>query len=206
MKTRRALYNPAFVLALQPAVFGEQFYALTGFFMLAILYGGNLFFCHQVFHRQLGCRRLESTAYGCMLSFVMVQWMPSVVQGLYWFNGAMNYVLFFSLLEVFFCLLLLIQKDCGRRKNISGTAAALVVGILLAGGNHITAFMGILWQQCFLWRRCLEKGVASCCAAFCRCLVFWLDFSLMLSSPGTKIRQSHFTDTPGVMGRRSGMR
>lgn len=195
----QGLYVSAFVLALQPAVFGEQFYALTGFFMLAILYGGNLFFCHQVFYRQLGCRRLESTAYGCMLSFVMVQWMPSVVQGLYWFNGAMNYVLFFALLEVFFCLLLTIQKDCGPRKNIGGTAAALVVGILLAGGNHITAFMGILVAAVFFVAAVLGKRRDAVLRGALPFVGILAGFFFNVSSPGTKIRQSHFTDTPGVM-------
>ena len=175
----QGLYVSAFVLALQPAVFGEQFYALTGFFMFAILYGGNLFFCHQVFYRQLGCRRLESTAYGCMLSFVMVQWMPSVVQGLYWFNGAMNYVLFFALLEVFFCLLLTIEKDCvPRKKHRRHDGGACCRYFACRGKSHHRIY-GDLWQQCFLWRRCLEKDGMPCCAALCRSSVFWLDFCLM---------------------------
>lgn len=208
----QGLYVSAFVLALQPAIFGEQFYALTGFLMLAILYGGNLFFSEYVFHRYLKCSdRLESMAYGCVLSFVMVQWMPSVVQGLYWFNGAMNYVLFFALLQVFVCLLLQVRREEGHAKNIWNTAIALLVGILLAGGNHITAFMGILTAAAFVAVVFLELAVArraghplsgGMFARLLRSLVPFAGivsgFLFNVSSPGTRIRKSNFTDTPGV--------
>lgn len=92
----QGLYTSAFILALQPAIFGEGYYALTGFLMLGILYAGNFYFTDYVLHKRLQCSRLESFACGCIISFVMVQWMPSVVQGLYW-------LIMYYFLQYFWC-------------------------------------------------------------------------------------------------------
>lgn len=194
----QGLYASAFILALQPAIFGEGYYALTGFLMLGILYGGNLFFADYVLHKRLQCSRLESITCGCIVSFVMVQWMPSVVQGLYWFNGTMNYVLFFVVLQVFVCGLMQLQIEEGKVRNTRNTVFSIVLGVLLAGGNHITAFMGILVAVAM-------TGIS----AFCKQRGFMLrsvvaliaivsGFLFNVSSPGTQIRQSNFSNTPGV--------
>ncbi len=36
-----------------------------------------------------------------VMSFLMIEWMPSALQGLYWYNGAMNYVFFHAVLYCF---------------------------------------------------------------------------------------------------------
>lgn len=52
----------------------------------------------QVLHRKLGMGRLEAAAFDFMMSALMLQWIPSAVQGIYWYNGAVNYTFFFCVL------------------------------------------------------------------------------------------------------------
>lgn len=195
----QGLYTSAFVLALQPAIFGEGYYALTGFLMLAIIYGGNICFTYYVLHKRLQCTRLESVACGAVLSFVMVQWMPSVVQGLYWYNGTMNYVLFFAMLEMLVCALIQIQMEQDRVRNIRNAAFSVVLGVLLAGGNHITAFMGILTAVAIFAVSILSKEHGRMLRSGIALVAIVGGFLFNVSSPGTKIRQSNFSDTPGAV-------
>lgn len=195
----QGLYASAFVLALQPAIFGEGYYALTGFLMLAIIYGGNICFAYYVLHKRLQCTRLESVACGAVLSFVMVQWIPSVVQGLYWYNGTMNYVLFFAILEMFVCALIQIQMGQDRVRNIRNSVLSVVLGVLLAGGNHITAFMGILTAVAIFAVSILSKERGRMLRSGIALVATVGGFLVNVSSPGTKIRQSNFSNTPGAV-------
>lgn len=195
----QGLYASAFVLALQPAIFGEGYYALTGFLMIGIIYGGNLVFSHYVLHKRLHCSKLESVACGCLVSFVMVQWMPSVVQGLYWFNGTMNYVLFFAVLQCFVCALLELLLERKKATEIKNTIVALLLGVLLAGGNHVTAFMGILSAVAVLIAAVINKKKMCIWRSVFALLAVAGGFIFNVSSPGTQIRQSNFLNTPGAV-------
>lgn len=196
--TWQGLYTSAFILSLQPAIFGERYYALTGILMLAIIFAGNVILASYLIRRVLGGEWLQGIAVGCMMSFLMVQWMPSFVEGLYWFNGAMNYVLFFSLTEALICAAI----HVGAAKNPKSSALCLagtsLLGVLIAGGNHVTAFMEILFLA----------GISLC--GFCFRAVHRLRWNLIplaasvagfvlnVISPGTKIRQEYF-EKPGIV-------
>ena len=95
--TWQGLYISAFVLALQPAIFGEAYYALTVWLTVGTIYGANLIFAEYVLHYKLKGSALGAMALAFTMSMVMVQWIPSAVQGLYWYNGAMNYTFFYGI-------------------------------------------------------------------------------------------------------------
>ncbi|MGN0485505.1 MAG: DUF6056 family protein [Lachnospiraceae bacterium] len=197
--TWQGLYSSAFVLALQPAIFGEQYYALTGIFMLSIILGSNFLLCWYLLHRCLKAAKLEAAACGCILSFLMIQWMPSVVEGLYWFNGAMNYVLFYGVFICLLCLLISMNRCQVSVKSIGKILLLCLLGIFLAGGNHITAFCGIILLGCFLIFTILQKKKAqfliTLLAEFCAISGFLFN----VTSPGTKNRQARFVDRPGAV-------
>ena len=92
----QGLYASAVLLALEPGIFGDKYYALTGILLLAIIVGANCAGTVYIFHRKCGCPRLEGFAAGCVMSFLMIEWMPSALQGLYWYNGAMNYAVSYT--------------------------------------------------------------------------------------------------------------
>lgn len=99
----QGLYSSAFFLALHPAVFGEAYYSWTGVIMLCMIGGVTcaLFVC--LVKRLAGGSVLDGIAIGCVASFLMIQWMPSCVEGLYWYNGAVNYGLFYAIMLFLVC-------------------------------------------------------------------------------------------------------
>ena len=70
-------------------------------------------------HRKLGMGRLEAAAFGFMMSALMLQWIPSAVQGIYWYNGATHYVLMES---IFFFALTALSAAIWARKKGTETA------------------------------------------------------------------------------------
>ncbi len=198
--TWQGLYASAFVLALQPAIFGETYYALTVWLTVGTLYVSNLIFVEYVLHHKLRVSALSAMALAFAMSMVMVQWLPSAVQGFYWYNGAMNYTFFYGV------LLLLIVGQISfytPRKWWQYTIkvlATLFLGVILMGGNHVTALCGLM------------TGILACILAFLRkkrqpviaSLIvgagMLTGFLINVCSPGTSVRQAYFTDRPGFFG------
>ena len=123
----------------------------------------------------------------------------SALQGLYWYNGAMNYVFFHAVLLLLLCVLLSLAGEHPRRKA-GRTVLAVLLAVLLAGGNHVTAFMGILLIVGFGIFAAVKKRRQNliCCVITLAAMV--AGFLFNVTSPGTRIRQSYFSDRPGVAG------
>ncbi len=195
----QGLYASAVLLALEPGVFGDKYYALTGILMLGIIVGSNCVSALYIFHHKCKCSRLESLAAGCVISFLMIEWMPSALQGLYWYNGAMNYIFFHAVLLLLVCVLVSLA-ECDLHKKIAKTVLAVVLVVILAGGNHVTAFMGILLIVAFgIFCAVMKRWQNLICCAI-TFVAMMAGFIFNVTSPGTKIRQSYFTETPGVIG------
>lgn len=54
------LYASAFLMALQPGIFGEKYYTLTAFITMGSLIGANLFFAKMVLNKILNLSKIES--------------------------------------------------------------------------------------------------------------------------------------------------
>lgn len=195
----QGLYTSAFLLALEPGIFGEQYYRITGFLTVGTLVLGNLVFCLYVLHKRLGSGKLAAAAFGMLSAALMLQWMPSTVEGLYWYNGAMNYTFFFGILLLLICTAI----DLCRKQSKGAVWGKIIFGILLAvalsGGNHVTAFAGLL----------IVSGICALCVLNKKKIyakrVFWVlcfevaGFLVNIMSPGTKVRSDAFEESRGIL-------
>lgn len=165
----RGLYTSAVIQALEPAIFGEKYYGLTGILILGIMFATNIRFTMYIIHKKLGAAKLTGAAFGCMISFLMIQWMSSVVQGVYWYNGAVNYTFFYSILTLLVVAAIRLWEDTTRIKRIRNVLISLFLKKKRTALLNSTA---------------LAFTVAG--------------FLFNVTSPGTKIRQEAFPDTIGV--------
>lgn len=196
--TWQGLYTSAFILALQPAIFGEKYYVLTAYFTLGAIYGGNLIFLEYLLHKKLGTSRLEAAALACVVSSLMIQWMPSGVEGIYWYNGAMNYTFFFGLMLVCICMMVGLQAHRNIWKNGSYIVVTALSGALLVGGNHVTALMGIVFAAGIfvvaIWKK-EKQFIIGSLVVLCSMLTgFWVN----VTSPGTAVRQAALGERMGI--------
>lgn len=196
--TWQGLYSSAFVLALQPAIFGEKYYVLTVWLTIGTIYVSNMVFFEYLLHKKLSTSGLEAAAMACVTSSLMVQWMPSALEGLYWYNGAINYTFFFGMMLVFICMAVGLQVSRTVWKRCLFVFVTALLGVLLVGGNHVTAFMGIIFSVgiCVVavWQRKKHFIVESLIVL----ISMLIGFGINVTSPGTAIRQAALGERLGV--------
>lgn len=179
----QGLYTSAFVLALQPGIFREQWYGVGAILLIVLMFGLMHYFIKTVF----GVLDIQknSVLVSAAALVLTLNGMPSIVQGLYWFNGAWNYIPFFYL--TLFNLALLIRYEFEKIPQKRWLIGSVLLSFLISGGNHVTGFLNIMLLS-------LGGGVA---LKRKKQLLFpWasaiLGYFIMVSAPGTAVRQNFF--------------
>lgn len=183
------------VFSLQPGVFGDDYYFLTTWIMLGCLIFSTSYLLLVVCKKMLNLDIYSTIIVTVVVLSISIQMMPSINQGLYWFNGASFYIIFYSLLLVQVGRLfnIIITKKITIKKSIIN----LFILFLIAGGNYIT---GLLMFQIlvlyaiyvFINHRTLFRNSLL--------LNVWyiLFFLINVLAPGNSIRQKHF-ESQGVV-------
>lgn len=179
----QGLYTSAFVLSLQPGIYGESFY-FVGCWLLILL--SFVLFSYSVltFSSFIKLSKKNVLFLALFLYCYIVQSMPYPSEGFLWFNGAWNYTpfLFASLFD-----LALVFNACVTKKT-RYVLWACVVSLGISGGNHVTSFLNILlllWslQYAVFYKR--EHVIR----IFLPLLTAILGFTVMYIAPGTSVRQ-----------------
>ncbi|HIV89608.1 MAG TPA: hypothetical protein H9998_07785 [Candidatus Ruthenibacterium merdipullorum] len=190
-------YSAMFLMALQPAVFGNGFYALVPFLTLGMLAAGTCFFCLSLFAKLLGASRWQALVLALVWLGIDTQLLPSAVQGFYWYNGAIFYTFFFGVQLFYFGLVArcLAAQHAPRGRSAACVAGLCVLGLFLGGGNLVTAFGTLLILACVLYLLALCKNRRwrvlvlpfLCLAA---------GFAINVCAPGNRVRQAAEGGTP----------
>ena len=184
-------YSAIFLFSVQPAIFGERLYALTGFIMLGALTAGTFALCVAVFKRIFGADKYTGATVAAAVTVVCTQLLPSPVQGFYWYNGAVYYSFFYGLSLAAFAL--------GINYVNQNKTAALVwlclVCAVLGGGNYVTALNCVIiaFSSMLLmlllrdgrWKKLILPTV-----------ILLAGFGISVIAPGNAIRQSTVTEHP----------
>ncbi len=182
-------YGAVFLFALQPAVFGEQFYPLgsfliLGFFLFAVFY----FFrkaIRDVFHANV---HIADVVAG-VAALLCIQMMPAPVEGFFWWNGSIYYVFFYSLMLVQAVNLMAAvwYGHCG----LGQLAGFLLLAAAIAGGDYITALLMMeLTVFFFVWALATKKRIMKKLALLLA--VTLVCFLVNCLAPGNAVRQGAF--------------
>ncbi|MGN0974617.1 MAG: DUF6056 family protein [Gemmiger sp.] len=189
----QGLYSSGFLLALQPAIFGTKWYALTTFLVVGILYV-SLWALFRCLARQLlpGTRYVAPTM-ALLFTYAFVEGMPNQVEGLYWFNGAMNYIPYFALTLISTGILtgMYFQpaKSLPTAKAVVRTVVCCVLCALISGGHQVVSALNLLLLLILI-------------AVYARKKRFWpvlpflsglIGLVVNITSPGTRVRTSGFS-------------
>lgn len=185
----QGLYTSAFIQALQPAIFGENMYFLTTVYVLGAMWISTFIFLYYVLCVVLHCDKTRTFALATMICTVMSQYMPSAVQGYYWYNGGMAYAFYYGVivLAVTFAI-----AGCNCKvmwKSILCLVLALTLAFLVSGGNYVSALEGTMIWALFVLIGIIIKSKR---VVVTGCIVFVGSFVGLLVnvlSPGTRARQ-----------------
>ncbi len=182
-------YAAVALFALQPAVFGEQFYPLTTFIILGLFLFSVFYFFRKVVKRVFhGDGRIADLVSGVAL-LLSIQMLPSPVEGFFWWNGASYYVIFYSLMLIQLANLSgIIWEDKCNLKQLTGL---LALAVFISGGNYISALLTAELTAFLLIYALYKRKKVSKKAALVMLVTIVL-FLVNCLAPGNAVRQSSF--------------
>lgn len=180
-------FSSIFLMALQPGIWGEQYYHLTPALLSGLLSIAVLIFSYQFFHTLFGAGKKEAGILGCLLAILALQLAPAKVSAFYWWNGGIHYTGAFSFLLLFTAFL--IHAIVGKEKRVLYSVLAAWMAVMVGGGNLVTALIGnvitvyIILILLWIKRKDLLKYLAVPGGAML------IAFCINIAAPGNWIRQ-----------------
>lgn len=193
--TWQGLYSSAFLLSLQPAIFGEKLYFLTTviiFFIGFICVYESLKILNRHFIHEDNKFVLTFTVIILTILFLLL---PSATEGLFWFNGAMNYMpwAFTNFLSLALLIEIFYSKN-GSKKYYGLLVLVTLLSFFTSGGDHVTAFANILFMTIISIILIVRKKKYYSLFPLISAII---GFIIMYIAPGTAARQAAFV-TPTV--------
>lgn len=188
----QGLYSSTLLMSLQPGIWGPNAYMLSVFIIVCVLYIALCFFI-LTFRHFTEMRKSSCYLVAFVFTCFVLQYIPSPVEGLYWFNGACNYMLFlsFTIINVAF-----IYKAFRYDGKIKYIVYASLLSFWMSGGNHVTSFLNILIILFgFLLWGCNTKAKVFLCPLTTALLGFYI----MYTAPGTAIRQNAIGENASII-------
>lgn len=196
--TWQGTYSSVFLMAMQPGIFGDSFYAVTPWVILVPYSLAVLYLFRSVFEKLLGAEKWISVSAACICLLISIQTMVDKTQGIFWYNGSVHYMVPQAALFALTGLVLRMaaEPETGKKRRL--TAAALLI-LYIGGGNLVTGL------ECGIW---IAAAIALAAAGKKNGLVkkyailfgTWVvAFGINAGAPGNRVRQDGFVYRPGVV-------
>ena len=185
-------FSAIFLMALQPAVFGEQYYVLTTVLMLSSLIVGNVLLIETICGCILEIDKYTVGIISVVLCELCIQFVPYPTDSFFWYNGSLYYTFFHSLFLI--SVALLIRE--GKERNTLRYVFLCFLSIMIGGGNYVTALTYAIVSFSIIiyltkvpnWKRLILPQI-----------LFFTAFSLNIIAPGNSVRQSSINYTPDAL-------
>ena len=130
------------IMTLNPAVFSLEHYGVHAIVLLALHLVSWLIFIGHVFGRRMGLAKHVWILLYFALSAMSLTFLPDIVEGIYWFNGAWFYT---GAQAAALIVLVLCDRLCesrtGKKRLIAWTVLCCLLLFALGMDNYITAMM-----------------------------------------------------------------
>ena len=140
-KSWHGAYGAVFIMSFQPGIFGEQYYFFSFIFLISIFIFSTFYFTKTLMIDLLKQNKSIWIAISIILLILQIQFLPSAVQGFFWWNGAINYTFFYSLSLILFGMII---KYINNKNNKLHIILLLLLSFLIGGGNYSTSLVTII--------------------------------------------------------------
>ena len=185
-------YSSIFFMTLMPAIWGEQYYFLGPVFILLLLLAGSMVFTHVILRKVLGMEKWISLAIQAVITTAQFMFIYSAQSGFYWYNGGIHYVGMHGFGLLFLAVSICLERAEGRTAKGLLFTASVLLAMITAGSNFVTALQGLLClvtillvsvvlerRKCGLW---LLPATA----------VYIIGFGLNVAAPGNSVRAQSY--------------
>ncbi len=135
-------YTTCFLAALQPAVFSMKLYHLSGPVLVVIMLLAYVLLGYMVFGKVLKMQTQDSIIIGLLIYLFSIECLVGIAEAFNWYVCSYPYTFIHALLVIYFALVF--KYVFAGENNIFKTVLLCLLGIIVAGGNNISAFFGIL--------------------------------------------------------------
>lgn len=187
--TWQGTFSSVFLMALSPAIWGEQYYVLTPMIMLTMIILPHFYLLYQVLVGLLKAPKSLWLIVSSVICFVLIETMFAPIEGLFWYNGAVHYVFMHGCMLLLFGNLLSMGHHTHRVKKLLPLFAASFLALICGGSNYATALLGILGT---LLLSVLLFVKQKCPEIFLPVIVYVVAFYLNVTAYGNQVRQSNF--------------
>lgn len=142
--TWQGTFSSAFIMSLSPAVWGDQYYIFTPVLMIFMIVVPQFYLLYVLLVKLLQTSKSIWCIVSSIVSFCMIEMMPSPVNAYYWFNGAVHYIFMYGCMILLFAIAIQMGNTDNRKKNMGYYLGACVLAVACGGGNYSTALLGML--------------------------------------------------------------
>lgn len=194
-RTWQGTYSAILLMALQPGLFGEQFYGLGAVAIMVSLVLATGYFGSVALRDVLRADRASWIIVVAVVLLLQTQLIPSPVEGFWWYNAAVYYTFYHALMLALLGLAVRLARGRTHRGALSGPGMAarvlalVLLAFVIAGGNFVTglvvtlAFTGLVGAV--LMRR-PRRAVLLVPAL----VVLVAGFAVSMAAPGNAERQA----------------
>lgn len=179
--------------AVNPGIVNPRLYFLTTVLMLLALIAPTVLLCRRVF----GAKGAELPLLAAPMLWLTIQYLPSVREGLFWYNGAVIYTFFYGVTVLWAWLMLRLLS--GERAKVGGAILCAVLAFFLGGSNYVSALLTVLLGLCALIYCAAGKKRRHIPAAAVIFAVSALALILSAVAPGNAVRAAANGQMPPLM-------
>lgn len=184
-------YSSMIFTCLQPAVFNEKLAFLNTYILLGSFVAANIYLFRKLFYKsfRFSCGTVTVMASGVII--LSTQWLPSAVEGFYWFNGSFYNIVGYSMGLVLAANMY--ETARSERKSKVFYIATVITGIFVAGTNYtimlFLMLLGFLFMLGLIFTGCPVKQRNRCIIMY---LIFVIFCFINICAPGNTVRQGSF--------------
>lgn len=191
-------FSGLFLMSLGPLTFGEEWYALVPWIMLAALCAGTAFFFSTLFEKVFGVSRAAALIAAFLTLMLQIELVPDAAQSFYWYNGSVYYTFMYALSLVLYSLLIRMVLERTPARRAALTAACTLLAVVQGGGNFVSGLVSALVLAGLLAGLAPKKHPALRWMLL-PAAAFAASFAACLLAPGNSARLSDYAWEPNVL-------
>ena len=175
-------------MTLMPAVWGEQYYFLGPVFILLLLLAGSMVFTHVILRKVFRMEKWSSLAIQAVITIAEFMFIYSAQSGFYWYNGGIHYVGMHGFGLLFLSVAICLERAEGRTVKGLLFTASVLLAMITAGSNFVTALQGLLCLLTILLVSVVVERRRTGLWLLPSTLVYIIGFGLNVAAPGNSVR------------------
>ena len=180
-------YGSIIFMVLTPAIWGEEFYFWGPVFLILLLTISVCVFVYTLLRTVVGTEANASFGIGIVTAILTLEMLHTAQAGIYWYNGGVHYVGMHSVMLLALAAALRSIYTEKTVVRIALTAVGILLAVLTAGGNFVTALQGILFLGTMTVLGVAKRGKRAAGAAL-MLLAYAAGFAVNVSAPGNAHR------------------